>query len=191
LLLFCAIPWAWGEGSDLDIRVLPVLFVVILSTARVGKRAKWLAAIPLLLFAARTVNITQHFAAAQTELAGLARSFDDVPRGALVLPIVEGDQDPIERPFTHFWAYGVIRRGWFSPYLMDEPGETPMRIIHDSYTPDGFWDHVYDQPPDWKQVQSDYEYVWGYDVPRFSAALAEIGDRIYRFGALEVYRIRK
>ena len=132
-----------------------------------------------------------HFAAAQTELAGLARSFDAVPRGALVLPIVEGDQDPIERPFTHFWAYGVIRRGWFSPYLMDEPGETPMRIIHDSYTPDGFWDHVYDQPPDWKQVQSDYEYVWAYDVPRFSAALAEIGDRIYTFGALEVYRIRK
>jgi hypothetical protein len=190
-VLFWTIPWAWGAASDLDIRVLPVLFVVILATAHVGKRAKWLAAIPLLLFTARTVNTTEHFAAAQTELAGLARSFDAVPRGALVLPIVEGDQDPITRPFTHFWAYGVIRRGWFSPYLMDEPGETPMRIIHDSYTPDGFWDHVYDEPPDWKQVQSDYEYVWAYDVPRFSAALAEIGDRIYTFGALEVYRVRK
>jgi len=190
-VLFWAIPWMWGEGSDLDIRVLPVLFVVLLATVRVGKRAKWLAAIPLVLFAARTVNMTQHFAAAQTELAGLARSFEAVPRGALVLPVVEGDQDPIERPFTHFWAYGVIGRGWFSPYLMDTPGETPMRIIHDSYTPDGFWNHVYDEPPDWKQVQSDYEYVWAYDVPRFSAALAGIGDPIYSFGALEVYRIRK
>jgi hypothetical protein len=190
-VLYCAIPWAWGEGSDLDIRVLPVLFVAILATARVGKRAKWLAAIPLLLFAARTVNMTRHFASAQTELAGLARSFDAVPRGALVLPIVEGDQDPIARPFTHFWAYGVIRPGWFSPYLMDTPGETPVRIIHDSYTPDGFWDHVYDDPPDWKQVQSDYEYVWAYDVPRFSAALAEIGEKIYTFGSLEVYRVRK
>jgi hypothetical protein len=190
-VLFWAIPWMWGEGSDLDIRVLPLLFVVILATARVGRRAKWLAAIPLLLFAVRAVNMTQHFAAPQTELDGLARSFDAVPRGALVLPIVEGDQDPIERPFTHFWAYGVIRRGWFSPYLMDTAGETPMRIIHDSYTPDGFWFHVYDEPPDWKQVQSDYEYVWAYDVPRFSGALAGIGDRIFSFGALEVYRIRK
>jgi len=36
----------WGESSDLDIRVLPVLFVVILATVRVGRRAKWLAAIP-------------------------------------------------------------------------------------------------------------------------------------------------
>jgi hypothetical protein len=190
-ILFWAIPWMWGEGSDLDIRVLPVLFVVILATARVGRRAKRLAVIPLLLFAARTINVTQHFTAAQPQLADLARSFEAVPRGALVLPIVEGDQDPIERPFTHFWAYGVIRRGWFSPYLMDAPGETPMRIIYDSYTPDGFWNHVYDEPPDWKQVQSDYEYVWAYDVSRFSAALSNIGDRIYSAGALEVYKIRK
>jgi hypothetical protein len=188
---YWAIPWMWGEGSDLDVRVLPVLFVVILATARAGRRAIWLAAIPLLLFAARTVNLTQHFAAAQPELAGLARSFDTIPRGALVLPFVEGDQEPIERPFTHFWAYGVIRRGWFSPYLMDTLGETPMRIIYDSYTPDGFWYGVYDETPVWKQVQSDYEYVWAHGVPKYSAALASIGDRIYSSGALEVYRIRK
>jgi len=189
--LFWVIPWMWGEGSDLDIRVLPFLFVAILATARVGRRGKWLAVIPILLFAMRTMSIEQHFRETQPMLAGLARSFDAVPRGALVLPIVEGDEDPIERPFTHFWAYGVIRRGWFSPYLMDAPGETPMRIIHDSYTPDGFWNLTYDEAPDWQQVQSDYDYVWAYDVPRFSAALGAIGERIYSFGALEVYRIRK
>jgi len=189
--LFWAIPWMWGEGSDLDIRVLPFLAVAILATVRVGPRAKKLAVIPLLLFAAQMVSVTQHFREAQPALAGLARSFDMVPRGALVLPIVEGDEDPIERPFTHFWAYGVIRRGWFSPYLMDAPGETPMRIIHDSYTPDGFWNLVYDEAPDWQQVQSDYDYVWAYDVPRFSAPLANIGERIYSSGELEVYRVRK
>jgi hypothetical protein len=189
--LFWAIPWMWGDGSDLDIRVLPFLFVAILATARVGPRAKWLAAIPLLLFAARTVSVTRHFSEVQPGLAGLARSFDAIPRDALVLPIVEGDQDPIERPFTHFWAYGVIRRGWFSPYLMDTQGQTPMRIIYDSYTPDGFWDNCYDEVPDWKQVQSDYDYVWAYDVSRFSAALSGIGDRVYSYGPLNVYRIRK
>jgi len=197
--MFWAIPWMWGEGSDLDIRVLPFLFVVILATARfwqsaaAGKRVRrgGLVMLPLLLFAARTISVTQHFRQAQPDLAGLARAFDVVPRGALVLPIVEGDQDPIERPFTHFWAYGVIRRGWFSPYLMDAPGETPMRIIHDSYTPDGFWDHVYADTPDWQQVQNDYTYAWAYDVPQFSGSLALIGERIYSYGSLEVYRIRK
>jgi hypothetical protein len=189
--LFWVIPWMWGEGSDLDIRVLPFLFVAILATAKVGRRAKSLASIPLLLFAAQTVSVTRHFKQAQPALAGLARSFDAVPRGALVLPIVEGDEDPIERPFTHFWAYGVIRRGWLSPYLMDAPGETPMRIIHESYTPDGFWNLVYDEAPDWREVQNDYDYVWAYDVPKFSASLAAIGERIYSSGPLEVYRIRK
>lgn len=74
---------------------------------------------------------------------------------------------------------------------MDEPGETPMRVIHDSYTPDGFWDLGYIEPPDWKQVQSDYDYVWAYDVSRFSAALGGIGERVYSYGPLEVYRVRK
>ncbi len=189
--LFWAIPWLWGEASDLDIRILPFLFIAIFATARVGRRAKWLAAIPLLLFGARTASLTQHFIAAQPELVGMARSFDVVPRGALILPIVEGDQDPIERPFTHFWAYGVIRDGWFSPYLMDTPGETPMRIVYDSYTPDEFWDNAYDKIPDWNQVQTDYDYVWAYAVPRFSPALAGIGERVYAHGPLGVYRVRK
>ena len=66
-----------------------------------------------------------------------------------------------------------------------------MRIIYHSYTPDGFRNHTYDEPPDWKQVQSDYDYVWAYDVPRFSSALASIGERTYTYGPLEVYRVRK
>jgi len=189
--LFWVIPFQWGDSSDLDIRVLPVLFVAILASVRIGRRGRILAAIPLVLFAAWMTSVTRHFTRQQKELAGLARSFDAVPRNALVFPIVEGDQDPIERPFTHFWAYGVIRRGWYSPYLADIPGQTPMRIIRDLYTSDGFWDLTYDQPPDWAQVQEDYEYVWAYGVSRFSAPLAAIGDRVYSFGALEVYRVRK
>jgi len=191
LLLYGAVPWQWGEGSDLDLRVLPFLFVVILAAARVGRRARLLAAVPLLLFAARTASLTAHSTGVQPELAGLARSFGEIPRGALVFPIVEGDQDPIDRPFTHFWAYGVIRRGWFSPYLFDAPGETPLRIIYDSYTSDGFYDLTYSEAPDWGQVQADYDYVWAYGVPKFSPALAAIGDRVYAYGALEVYRLRK
>ena len=189
--LFWAIPWLWGESSDLDIRVFPFMFVAILGAARTGRRAKWLAVIPLLLFAARTVSITQQFVSEQPELAGFARSFDIVPRNALVFPIVEGDQDALARPFTHFWAYGVIRKGWFSPYMMDIPGQTPMRIIYDSYTADGFWDLTYGEAPDWNQVQHDYDYVWAYAVPRYSSALAGIGDRVYSYGPLEVYRIKK
>jgi len=187
---FWAIPWAYGQGSDLDIRVLPLLFVTIFAVARIGPRGRLLAALPLLLFAARTVTITRHWVAEQPELAGLAASFDLTPRDALVLPIVRGDHDPSDRPFSHFWAYGVIRRGWFSPYLFDYPGETPMRITYDSYTDDNFWDPDYPGTPDFAAAAGDYQYIWAYGTPDFSAGLAGIGDRVYTYGALELYKVR-
>ena len=90
-VLFAAywiIPWMWGDASDLDIRVLPVFYVVLLATVRAGRRAGWLAVIPVLLFATRAASMTMHFANAQPQLAGLARSFDRIPRGALVFPVV-------------------------------------------------------------------------------------------------------
>ncbi len=41
----------------------------------------------------------------------------------------------MNHPFAHFWAYGVIKRGWFSPYLFDTKGLMPLRIRYDSYRP--------------------------------------------------------
>jgi len=146
----------WGESSDLDIRVLPVLFVVILATVHVGRRAKWLAAIPLLLFASRTVNMTQHFAAAQMELAGLARSFEAVPtRGAhsAYRRRRSGPHRAAVHSLLGLWSdpEGLVlalsyRHGGRNAHADHLPTRT---------TPDGFWFHVYDEAPDWKQVQSD------------------------------------
>jgi hypothetical protein len=187
---FWIIPWAYGDASDLDIRVLPLLFVMIFAIARIGPRARLLVALPLILFAARAVVTTNEWVSEQPGLAGLAASFDVVPRDALVLPIVKGDQDPIYRHFTHFWAYGVIRRGWFSPYLFDFHGETPMRIVYDSYTDDAFWDLGYNDAPDWNAIAGDYQYVWDYGTPEFTQPLAGIGDRVYSYGDLQVYKVR-
>lgn len=187
---FWIIPWAYGDASDLDIRVLPLLFVMIFAIARIGPRARLLVALPLLLFAARAMVTTNEWVSEQPGLAGLAASFDVVPRDALVLPIVKGDQDPIYRHFTHFWAYGVIRRGWFSPYLFDFHGETPMRIVYDSYTDDAFWDLGYNDTPDWNAIAGDYQYVWDYGTPEFAQPLAGIGDRVYSYGDLQVYKVR-
>jgi len=62
-----------------------------------------------------------------------------------------------------------------------------MRIIHDSYTPDGFWFHVYDEPPDWKTGAERLRNTCGPTMSRdFLERSPAIGDRIYSFGALEV-----
>lgn len=192
LVVYWALPWGLGEEWDLDIRVLPFLFVVILATAKVGRRGWKLAPLALLLFVARTADMAQNFIAAQPELAGLARSFQATPANVRVLPIVEADEDdPVRHPFAHFWAYGVIERGWFSPYLFQIKRVIPLQIKYDAYSPDGFWDLGYDETPDWKQVREDYDYVWAYNVPRFESGLAAIGDVVYEHGDLEVFRLNK
>jgi hypothetical protein len=190
--VYWVLPWGYGEGWDLDIRVLPVLFVVLLATAKVGKRGWWLAPIAVLLFTLRAANVAQSFAAAQAELAGLAQSFSVTSPNARVLPIVEADEDdPILHPYAHFWAHGVIQRGWFSPYLFTTKGVLPLAIREDAYSPDGFWDLAYDKPPDWQQVQEDYDYIWAYNVDKFSPQLELIGDLIYEDGRLQVFRLKK
>lgn len=191
-VMYCALPWGLGEEWDLDIRVLPVLFVVILATAKVGHRGWQLAPLALLLFGARTADVTQNFLLAQPELAGLARSFSITSPNARVLPIVEADEDdPVRHSFAHFWAYGVIERGWYSPYLFQIEGVIPLRIEYDAYSPDGFWDLAYDETPDWAQVQEDYDYVWAYNVPRFESGLAAIGEVVYEDGDLQLFRLKK
>jgi hypothetical protein len=112
---------------------------------------------------------------------------------ARVLPIVESnDDDPMDQYYAHFWAYGVIERGWFSPYLFTLPGLLPLNITKDTFTLDGFWELSYDEQVNWKDLQDDYDYVWAYDAPqKFEPGLKSIGDVIYTSGKLELYKIDK
>ncbi len=191
---YWALPEGYGAGAYFDIRVLPVLFVLLLVMAQTGRRGRRLALVALALFLVRTANLGQNFVAAQPELAGLARSFAATTENARVLPIIEADdpgEEHVRHPFAHFWAYGIIERGWFAPYLWYLPGVTPLRTRHQSYTNDGFWVLSYDDPFDWPDVREDYDYVWAYNVSRFSDQLAAIGELVYADGKLEVYRMKK
>ncbi|HLW97408.1 MAG TPA: hypothetical protein VKR82_02090 [Candidatus Acidoferrales bacterium] len=192
VITFAVLPNGFGEGYDIDIRVLPVLFVVLFATARIGRRGWWLAPLALLLFAGRTFDVTNHFRAAQPEMAGMAEAFALTPPNVRVLPIVAGhDEDPILQYYAHFWAYGVIERGWFSPYLLESPGLLPLHIKTDSYTLDGFWDLDYNEKVDWAQVRKDYDYVWAYDAPDYDAGLRGVGKLVYFSGKLKLFRSLK
>jgi hypothetical protein len=189
---YVALPVGYGDGWNIDIRALPVFFLLLFATVRVGRRGWWLAPIALVLFFLRVGNITEQFHSDQPELVGMAQAFSMTPPNVRVLPIVEGkDEDPIWQIYPHFWAYGVIERGWFSPYLFQLPGLLPLRITTDVYDLDGFWNLKYDSPPNWAQIQEDYDYVWAYDVARFDSGLRTIGDMVYTSGKLKLYRVRK
>ncbi len=190
--MYWVFPESYWVGWPVDQRLLPFVFLLLLVVAKVGRRARVLAIVGMILFVARTANVAYHFVSEQPELAGLERSFSIIPANARVLPVVEAkDDESFLRPYPHFWAYGVIEKGWFSPYLFTVKGVYSLRIVYKAYAPEGFWDLDYEESPDWEDVQRDYDYVWAYNVQRFSSHLSEIGELIYETGDLQLFRIRK
>ncbi len=193
--LYVALPYSYGETFDIDVRVLPVFFIVMFAAADFGaRRAKIIGAIALVLFAARVVTIARTFRSEQPELQAISRGVAMMKPNSLMLTIVEPrhEHDPNRWPYEHFWAWAVIERGAFSPYLFDLPGQTPMRITYESYTPDGFWDSEYqDNDLDWEKVQEQYDYVWLYNVNRYAPKLDKIGACISRYGDFRLYRIQR
>jgi hypothetical protein len=187
------LPLSWGQTFDIDIRFLPPLLLVLLACVNVGGRQKYLTWMALLLFALRLGNVSQTFRNDQKMLAGMTESFAVMSPGAKILPIVESgeDEDQLLRPYAHYWAYAVIQRGAFSPYLFDIKGQTPLRMTADPYAPDDFWDLEYKNPPEWSDIRQDYDYIWAYNVPRFTQQMKAIGDLVYESGQLRVYQIRK
>lgn len=191
--IYWLLPLSWGQTFDIDIRLLPALLILLLASARVGRRQKYLVWAALLLFAGRLVNVTAYFRGSQELLTSMTRSFDYIEPGAKILPIVESaeDDDQLLRPYAHYWSYAVIQKGAFSPYLFDIKGQTPLRATIEPYAPDDFWDLEYKDDPEWKDIQDTYDYVWVYQVPRFFPELDKIADVVYESGLLRLYKIRR
>jgi hypothetical protein len=189
---FFALPVSYGDGYDIDIRALPVFFITLFATARFGRRGWKLVPLALVIFFARSYDVARYFHSVQPTLAGLAGSFTMTPPNVRVLPIVAGpDEDPICQYYAHFWAYGTIERGWFTPYLFQDPGLLPLNITLDTYTLDGFWDLSYNETMHWDEIRSDYDYVYAYDVPDYEQNLEDIGEIVYTSGKLKLFRIMR
>jgi len=181
--------WA---GDDADVRLLPFIFMLLPAVVYVGRRARWLALVACLLVCARSATVIHTFRAEQPELAGIARAFSMTPPNARVLPVIESrDDEPQVRPYAHFWAYGIVERGWFSTYLLTIKNVTTVQVKSNLARPEGFWDLNYEEDPNWEKVAGDYDYVWAFHVPQYKEDLDEIGDAIYQSGDLRLYRIKK
>ena len=181
--------WA---GDDADVRLLPFVFMLLPAVVYTGRRARWLALVACLLFCAHSASVIHTFRAEQPELIGMSRAFSMTPPNARVLPVIESREDePQVRPYAHFWAYGVIERGWFSTYLLTIKNVTTVQLKSNLARPEGFWNLEYEEDPDWDTIADDYDYVWAFHVPQYKEDLDDIADVVYESGDLRLYRIKK
>jgi hypothetical protein len=187
-LLYWLLPAAYGPATNVDKRLLPFIFVIALATVKVGSKGKSLAAVAVVLFLIRTGALERHFIAIQPHLTELAQSFQAIPGGARLLPMVDWEGGaPL--PERHFWAYGVIERGWVSPCLFHDPGVHPFAVKVRVYDP-CMQALAPSSTLDWNRVQNDFDYVWAYHVPQFSPALSSVGKVVFEGEGLLVFQMR-
>jgi hypothetical protein len=187
-LLYWLLPALYGPATNVDKRLLPFVFVFALAAGKVGRRGRRLAAVAILLFLIRAGGLERHFISLQSQLAKLSRSFRAIPEGARIVPVVDWSQGA-PRAERHFWAYGVIERGWVSPCLFHDPGVHPLAVRPHAYDPCGQAGTPTNRM-DWGRVQSEFDYVWAYAVPQYSSALSSVGTLVFRDGDLEVFRMK-
>jgi hypothetical protein len=187
LVLYCALPDEVGNSWDIDVRVVPVLFVMLLVLAKLGQRQRIVAVAVLLLFAIRTADVARNFVAKQAELSGMVQAVRALPRDARLLPLINenNDDDPLQRLYLHFWAYSIIERGAVAPYLFDLRGQTALRTTEEIYIPH----RPLKDPLDWYSVKRDYDYAWVYDFPGWTPQLMTVGKIEYAGGNLRLYRL--
>lgn len=193
LFLYFLSPAMYGDGWDADKRILPFVLVIALAVPRVGKQLRWLVVVGLVLFCVRVTNVAANFVAEQPRLQAIERSFSFIPQHVRMLPVVEVNHDrDIRKPYLHFWAYGVIERGWFSPYIFTAKNVHALRRTYYPYVPDVWGSSRWGRKqPDFERVRNDYDYVWAYRVPQFAAGFSDIGSLVYQDGDIAVYRITR
>jgi len=170
-----------------DIRLLPFLFILALASVDLGRRARVISMIAVVLFALRAGEVERHFISVQPRLEQLSKSFSAIPPGARVLPVIDWWQASTAVE-GEFWAYGVIRRGWFSPCMFHDPGVHPFRIELQTYTPcSPNWIPL--ESWDWGRIRNDFDYAWVYGAPQVTAPLSQTGKLIDQQGDLRIFQL--
>jgi hypothetical protein len=186
--LYLALPNEVGDTWLIDVRLIPALFLLLLGVAKLGRRQRALALVAVVLFGMRMVDIVRHFRSQQPALLNMEQAIQILPRNIRILPVINRDivnDDLLHQAYAHFWAYAIIQRGALAPYLFDLKGQTPLRINKEGYVP-------YDpetRPPNWKEVCSNYDYVWTYDTDYYSRYLLTFGTEVYHSGRLRLFRL--
>ncbi|MCI0353880.1 MAG: hypothetical protein L0099_02405 [Acidobacteria bacterium] len=191
--LYWVLPYGYGSAKDVDARLWLFICLAALAAACAGRRARLLAPVALLLFVVRSADMAWQVHALQPRLAALANSVAAIPSSARVLPLVEERSagQLREKATRHLWAYGVIRKGWFSPYVFHDPGVHPLRLVQHAYALQSglLVPPAYEEEPDWEQVRRDYDYVWALGGPRFREQLKALGPLVFAADELAVHRV--
>jgi hypothetical protein len=187
------VPERYGDLASVDTRFPPFAFLAALAIPSFGRRRNAIIFCALSVFAARMAYTSAHFFSEQKRLETLAAGIATIPEHAILVAYAPPDDGPwVKRAELHFWAYGVIDRGWVSPTLFHQKGVQPLAMRKSIYLgddPSGGYD--LSRLPDWGQIRQQYDFVWAYNVPALDRPLSAIARIGYDADKLKVFEIQK
>jgi hypothetical protein len=187
------VPDIYGDLGNLNSRFPPFAFLVVLASPSFGRRRSVMLYGALAVFLLRTSYNTDHFVAEQPRLEALASSFSSIPESSLVLAYAPPEDGPwVQRAEIHFWAYGIIDRGWISPTLFHQKGVQPLDMRKSMYLgddPNGIY--APDAQIDWQKLRQQYDFVWSYNVPSLNLPLSSVGRLVFTSGKLNIFGMCK
>lgn len=172
LIVYVALPRGYSEAYFVDVRALPLATLFTLIAVMRGGSPDPLKpsgqpalgiALALLLATINLVYLAQHFQTHNRWLQQYRAVVARIPEGSRVLPIYTQISDGRVFPFRHAFAFALIDRGAFVPYL--QTGDTGnaqkyIRYLHRPYAPPENW---YNEPdsasPDWPRVTCEYQFI--------------------------------
>jgi hypothetical protein len=195
LLIHWIVPERYGDLASIDTRFPPFAFLLALAIPYFGKRKAVVMYAALAVFLLKTGYTTARFQSEQKKLQTLADGFSSVPEHSRVLACVKPPPPEdlwVKHGEYHFWAYGVVSRGWVTPSLFHQQGVQPLVLHKNVYLgddPDGSC--AIDQSWDWRRLRREYDYVWAYDIPNLAPGLDSVGSVAYTGEKLVIYKTSK
>ena len=189
------VPERYGDLASVDTRFPPFAFLFALAIPYLGRRSNVMLYAALAVFLLKTTYTTVCFHSEQRKLETLATAFSALPEHARVLTCVKPPPPEdlwVKHGEFHFWAYGVISRGWVSPSLFHQKGVQPLVLRKDLYLgddPDASC--TIDRSWNWSRLAQEHDFVWAYDLPSLAPTLGGIGSAVYASDKLVIYKFRK
>jgi hypothetical protein len=191
--LYLALPFSGVSGTMIDARALP--FAVLMLLVSFGRRAKAGRGAPVILFlivlALKAYGSFSYYSEFPRNFSKISNCMDRVEDGAVLLPVCSMDESNIN-PYTHVWAYEILKKEIVTPYLF-AGREQPLKYRRPLFAPSSLWGYEkeYDEPPlFWQKMRNTYDYVLIVgDNAKLKKAVGSIGRTVCETGVASLYQM--
>jgi hypothetical protein len=191
---YLALPFSGISGTMIDARALP--FAALMLLISFGRRVKGGRAAPVILFlivlALKAYGSFSYYSEFPHNFSKISDCMDRVEDGAALLPVCSIEDSNIN-PYTHVWAYAVLKKEIVTPYFF-AGREQPLKYRRPLFAPSPLWGYEkkYDEPPAfWQKMRNTYDYVLiiGGNM-QLKKAVRGISREVCDTGVASLYRVQ-